>query len=253
MVNLKPEWPAPSTVHSFVTTREGGVSLPPYESLNLGDHVGDTLEAVEFNRRLLRAQLPADPVWLEQVHGTFVSTPDNRSLLASRPIEADAAITNQANEVLVVLTADCLPIFFSNRAGNVVGLAHAGWRGLCAGILENTVTELLKLSPQPSPDELIVWMGPAIGPKAFEVGAEVYTAFINSGLGFPEDAFAPIASRPGKYFANLYALARARLSALGLQQIYGGNFCTFTDQKRFFSHRRDAISGRFASFIWFTQ
>lgn len=249
---LEPDWPASSAVHSFVTTREGGVSAGPYASLNIGEHVGDDLYAVAANRKLLRLQLPSDPIWLKQVHGTAVSTPASRSCWSGEVIEADAAITNQINEVLVVMTADCLPIFFSNRAGDVVSVAHAGWRGLCSGVLENTVTEMLALCTDLSPNQLIAWMGPAIGPEAFEVGEDVYAAFVDSERAFPADAFVAIPSRPGKYFANLYTLARSRLAALGLDQIYGGNFCTVTDQKRFFSHRRDAISGRFASLIWFT-
>ena len=250
---LTPDWPVPPNIHSLVTTRDGGISLPPFSSLNLGDHVGDDPRTVQANRTILRVQLPSDPIWLKQVHGTFVSTPMNRRLLSEHVIEADAAVTNQANEVLVVMTADCLPILFSNQTGDVVGVAHAGWRGLCAGILENTVAEMLKLGTGISANKLMAWMGPAIGPEAFEVGGDVYAAFLNAGVAFPANAFAAIPSRPGKYFANLYTLAQSRLSALGIEQIYGGNFCTVTDQKRFFSHRRDAVSGRFASLIWLTQ
>jgi YfiH family protein len=177
----------------------------------------------------------------------------NRRLSSEGAIKADGAVTNQANEVLAVMTADCLPIFFSNQAGDVIGVAHAGWRGLCAGVLENTVTEMLKLDVDMTPNQIMAWMGPAIGPEAFEVGEDVYAAFLSVGIAFPSNAFVAIPSRPGKYFANLYQLARFRLASLGVEQIYGGNFCTVTDQKRFFSHRRDAISGRFASLIWFTQ
>jgi len=250
---LTPDWPVPPNIHSLVTTRDGGISLPPFSSLNLGDHVGDDPRTVQANRTILRVQLPSDPIWLKQVHGTFVSTPMNRRLLSEHVIEADAAVTNQANEVLVVMTADCLPILFSNQMGDVVGVAHAGWRGLCAGVLENTVTEMLKLGTGMSANKLMAWMGPAIGPAAFEVGEDVYAAFLNAGIAFPANAFVAIPGRPGKFFANLYTLAQSRLSALGLEQIYGGNFCTVTDQKRFFSHRRDGNSGRFASFIWFTH
>ncbi len=253
MEAIRPNWPAPPAVHGLVTTREGGVSLAPYLSLNLGDHVGDASDAVQANRKLLRNQLPSDPVWLKQVHGTAVSTPASRALLDSNLIEADAAITNQANEVLVVMTADCLPIFFSNLSGDIVGVAHAGWRGLCAGILENTVTEMLALGTGSLPSHLMAWMGPAIGPNAFEVGEDVYEAFRDVQIHFPEDAFVAIPTRPGKYFANLYILARSRLSALGIELIYGGNLCTLSDRKRFFSHRRDAKTGRFASLIWFNK
>ena len=250
---LKPDWPVPPNIHSLVTTRDGGTSLAPFSSLNLGDHVGDDAQAVKANRAILRAQIPSEPIWLNQVHGTFVSTPLNRRLSSEVAIQADAAVTNQANEVLAVMTADCLPIFFSNLAGGVIGVAHAGWRGLCAGVLENTVTEMLKLDADLTPNQIMAWMGPAIGPAAFEVGEDVYAAFLNTGIAFPSNAFVAIPGQPGKYFANLYLLAQSRLSTLGVKQIYGGNFCTVTDQKRFFSHRRDAISGRFASLIWFTQ
>ena len=250
---LKPNWPVPPTIHSLVTTRDGGSSLPPFSSLNLGDHVGDDAQAVNANRAILRTQLPSEPIWLKQVHGTFVSTPMNRRLLSEHIIEADAAVTNQANEVLVVMTADCLPILFSNLTGDVVGVAHAGWRGLCSGVLENTVAEMLNLGADMSANKIMAWMGPAIGPQAFEVGEDVYLAFLNAGIAFPTNAFLAIPSRPGKYFANLYTLAQSRLAAVGVEQSYGGNFCTVTDQKRFFSHRRDAISGRFATLIWFTQ
>ena len=249
---IKPDWPSPLNIHSLVTTRDGGTSLPPFSSLNFGDHVGDDNEAVKANRAILRSQIPSEPIWLKQVHGTFVSTPFNRRLASDSVIQADAAVTNRANEVLAVITADCLPIFFSNQTGDVIGVAHAGWRGLCAGVLENTVTEMLILDTDMTPNQIMAWMGPAIGPEAFEVGEDVYAAFLNSGIAFPSNAFVAIPSRPGKYFANLYLLAQSRLFTLGVEQIYGGNFCTVTDQKRFFSHRRDAISGRFASLIWFT-
>ena len=250
---LTPDWPVPPNIHSLVTTRDGGISLPPFSSLNLGDHVGDDPRTVQANRTILRVQLPSDPIWLKQVHGTFVSTPMNRRLLSEHVIEADAAVTNQANEVLVVMTADCLPILFSNQMGDVVGVAHAGWRGLCAGVLENTLTEMLKLDADMTPNQIMAWMGPAIGPAAFEVGEDVYAAFLNAGIAFSSNAFLAIPGRPGKYFANLYLLAQSHLSNLGVEQIYGGNFCTVTDQKRFFSHRRDGNSGRFASLIWFTH
>jgi len=250
---VNPGWLAPSSVHAFVTTRDGGVSVPPYLSLNLGDHVGDEPQAVQANREILRSALPANPIWMKQVHGTVVSTPAKRASMPSVAIVADAAVTDRPNEVLVVMTADCLPVFFSNRAGNLVGIAHAGWRGLCAGVLENTVTEMLGSSNSPSPDDLIAWMGPAIGPSAFEVGNDVRHAFLEAGIDFPECAFVPIEERPGKYFGNLYELARSRLAFMGLTNISGGEFCTVNDEKRFFSHRRDAISGRFASVIWFTE
>lgn len=249
---LKPDWPAPPSVRAMVSTRTGGVSQAPYASLNLGDHVGDSFEAVATNRSRLRTVLPAEPLWMKQVHGTLVSTAFSRGNNQDIEIEADAAITSKVNEVLAVMSADCLPAFFTNVAGTIVGVAHAGWRGLCFGVLENTVASLLEASPETNPDELLAWLGPAIGPNAFEVGEDVYAAFLQSGHLVPPGAFVAIPERPGKYFANLYLLARARLLACGLTQIDDGDLCTVRDQERFFSHRRDAISGRFASLIWLT-
>ena len=247
---LTPEWSLPPGVQARFSTRAGGVSKPPYTSLNLGDHVGDDPRAVLENRNILKTQLPSEPLWLKQTHGVAVSTPRSRSLFQKVGIEADAAVTNVPNEVLVVMTADCLPVLFSSSNGEVVGVAHAGWRGLCGGVLESTVQEILRLSTDLKPADILVWLGPAIGPQAFEVGEDVVDAFCSDGLAIPPDAFVPIAGREGKYLANLYLLARQRLLALGLKDIRGGTHCTYQEKEHFFSYRRDGLTGRFASFIW---
>jgi len=253
MMAIKPHWPAPATIHSLVTTRQGGVSSSPYDSLNLGDHVGDQPSQVIANRQTRRNQCPTEPIWLKQTHGMEVSTPDSRSHHASNPIVADAAVTNIPDEVLVIMSADCLPVLFSNADGTVIGAAHAGWRGLCDGILENTVSEILMLANQSSAQDLIAWMGPAIGPESFEVGEDVVGRFQESGLHDLQKCFLPIAKKPGKYLADIYQLARDRLKKVGVNAIFGGDLCTVTDGERFFSYRRDGATGRFASLIWISQ
>jgi len=246
---FKPDWSLPSNIGALVTTCEGGVSIAPYTSLNLGDHVGDAVESVQANRSILRQSLPANPIWLKQVHGTAVSTPLSRQTFTGDVIEADAAVTNIAGEVLSIMTADCLPVLFVSKDGKVIGAAHAGWRGACNGVLENTVSQMLALEPNLLASNLLVWLGPAIGPQSFEVGAEVLEAFIQSGQEILPGTFTPIADKPSKYLANLYLLAKSRLKALGIHHIDGGNFCTYQDS-RFFSYRRDGVTGRFASLIW---
>ena len=242
---IKPKWSAPSSVHTLVTTRVGGVSATPFDSLNLGNHVGDLPEHVSKNRELLRSNLPNEPLWLTQVHGTTVSTPSERCS------EADAIVSNIPGEVLSIMTADCLPVLFSNKSGTVIGAAHAGWRGLCAGVLENTVKAMQGLSTDGGhASEVVAWLGPAIGPLAFEVGQDVMQAFNESGIPYSEDAFTSIPQKPGKYLANLYSLARGRLQSIGIHQIDGGDFCTVTQANQFFSYRRDGVTGRFASLIW---
>lgn len=250
MALTTPNWIAPDAVQARYSTRLGGVSNPPYASLNLGDHVGDDGQSVLRNRQIVREWLPANPIWLRQVHGTRVSTPASRIEFAGAEIEADAAVSNAPNEVLAVMTADCLPVLFTTKQGNAIGVAHAGWRGLCAGVLECTIAELLKLAPEQGPEDVLVWLGPAIGPDSFEVGENVRSAFMQAqGMEFP-DTFIPIVGRPGKYWANLYLLARHRLAALGVVCIDGGVECTYRDKDRFFSYRRNGETGRFASFIW---
>ena len=247
---IEPSWVAPQQVKAFSTTRHGGVSKPPFNTLNLGLNAGDDSVDVLHNRSIVRSHLPTEPLWLKQIHGVTVSTPASRNASTDKPFEADAAVTNIPNEVLAILTADCMPVLFASKGGEVIGAAHAGWRGLSSGILENTLQEMLAISPGLSPKDIVVWMGPAIGPTAFEVGEDVLQAFAAQGQTISSKAFTPIAGSPGKYLANLYLLARERLRSLGIEQIDGGDFCTFSDSERFFSYRRDKETGRFASLIW---
>ena len=250
---IQPIWPAPASIHSLVTTRRGGISSSPYDSFNLGDHVGDEPSCVIANREVLQQHLPAQPLWLAQTHSIEVSTPKSRLQFSSRPIEADAAVTDNPDEVLAILTADCLPVLITSADGKVIGAAHAGWRGLCDGILENTVSEILKLSDQSDPADLMVWMGPAIGPESFEVGQDVVGRFMESGVHDIQKCFVPIANKPGKYLSDIYQLARERLISVGVNAIFGGNLCTVQDSERFFSYRRDGVTGRFASLIWMSK
>ena len=247
---IRPTWPAPAPIHALVTTRQGGVSFAPYDALNLGEHVGDNHASVIANRQLLRKYLPAEPIWLKQTHSIQVSTPDSRSQFSSKPYEADAAVTNIPEEVLAIMTADCLPVLLSNDDGTVIGAAHAGWRGLCDGVLENTVSEMHKLSNQTSAINFMAWLGPAIGPESFEVGEDVVGRFQECGLHDMQHCFLPIPNKPGKFLADLYQLARDRLKRVGVNSIFGGDLCTVMDREQFFSYRRDGVTGRFASLIW---
>jgi polyphenol oxidase len=242
---VTPDWPAPATVRALSTLRTGGASGPPYASLNLGGHVGDDTTAVERNRRALRdaARLPAEPVWLEQVHGNCVKDLDSPGPAGP----ADAAVTRQPGRVCAILTADCLPVLLANDAGDRVGAAHAGWRGLAAGVIEASVNAL-----GGPPGELLAWLGPAIGTRHFEVGAEVREEFLRRA-GARDTAAVDAAFMPnarGRYTADLYALARGRLRRLGVERIYGGGECTYTDNVRYYSHRRDGRTGRQATLIW---
>lgn len=237
---LVPDWPAPARVRAFVTTREGGVSAGDYASMNLGGSSGDEEENVAHNRRIVRSHIPSDPVYLAQVHGTAVADLD-AAREPGRP-RADAAVTATPGRVGVVLTADCMPVFLTDRAGKRVAVAHAGWRGLSAGVLESSLAAL-----QANPRDVIAWLGPAIGPEAFEVGAEVKEAFEQGDRG-AASAFVP--GKPGKYYADLYALARQRLARAGVGSVYGGGFCTYNETGRFFSYRRVQRSGRMGAFIW---
>jgi YfiH family protein len=233
-----PDWPAPKQVHTLQTTRLGGVSVAPYDSLNLGDHVGDAPLAVVHNRMLLNTMMPSEPVWLEQVHGTTVANADMASCLP----QADACIARHRAAVCVVMTADCLPVLLCDKQGSVVGAAHAGWKGLAAGVVEATV-QAMNVAPQ----NLMAWLGPAISQDAFEVGDEVRAAFIAAQ---PQALVAFIPGQYGKWLADLYALARLRLNALGITQIFGGDYCTYREREHFFSYRRDGITGRMGTFIW---
>jgi YfiH family protein len=235
---ITPIWPAPAQVRAYSTTRHGGYSKPPYHGLNLADHVGD--EAVAANRALLvqSLKLPSEPVWLKQVHGIHTVT----ATLEHKNGAADASIARQPGQVCVILTADCLPVLFCDRGGNCVAAVHAGWRGLAGGILEATLQRL----NVPAQD-ILVWLGPAIGPQAFEVGEEVRAAFMDF-LPQAGDAFIP--TRDGHWLADLYLLARQRLAHQGVTAVFGGDFCTYTDIERFYSYRRDKVTGRMASLIW---
>ena len=234
---LTPDWPAPASVKACVTTRSGGLSLAPFDSFNLGDHVDDRPEAVASNRLLLTSRLQVQPAWLRQVHGVTVAQAD-----PSAVIEADASWTTTPGVACTIMTADCLPALFCNREGTRVAAAHAGWRGLAAGVLEAAADSL-----QAAPGEILVWLGPAIGQQSFEVGGEVCDVFTDS---HPETAQAFLPSvNAGRYMANIYMLARLRLAAHGITAVYGGGLDTFTDP-RFFSYRRSARTGRFASLIW---
>lgn len=235
-----PDWPAPANVKSLQTTRHGGVSAAPYASFNLGDHVGDDSKAVVANRQ----QLPSPAAWLKQTHSTIVVDAETVTTEAiNAPIEADASFSRTAGAVSVVMTADCLPVLFCDQQGTVVAAAHAGWRGLCDGVLENTVAAM-----DVPADSIIAWLGPAIGPSAFEVGAEVRAEFIARDANAAA-AFVAVENSE-KYLGNLYLLARQRLNTRGVMQIYGGTECTFSDSERYFSYRRDGVTGRMASLIW---
>lgn len=235
---IVPEWDAPVNVRALITTRAGGVSQGRYASLNLGDHVGDAPAQVAQNRRILRHRLPAEPKWLKQVHGTAVAEVD----VVGGAVEADASVAHTPGVVCAVLTADCLPVLLCDRGGTVVAAAHAGWRGLLAGVLEQTVAAM-----GVPPESLLAYLGPAIGPQAFEVGDEVRVAFLSADAPAAE-GFAPGAD--GKWLADIYRLARMRLKKAGVRQVYGGGFCTFTEAGRFFSYRRDGVTGRMAALIW---
>ena len=236
---LLPDWPAPRGVRALVTTRAGGLSAAPWAGLNLGTAVGDDPATVAANRRLLAALLPHEPRWLRQVHGTGVV---DAGTVGSPAPEADAAFTRTPGVVCVVQMADCLPVLLAARDGSAVAAAHAGWRGLAGGVLENTVAAL-----GVPPHRLVAWLGPAIGPERFEVGEEVRTAFIAGG-DTAAGAFRP--AGPGKWMADLFALARLRLTGLGVEQVYGGGLCTSSDPARFYSHRRDRTTGRHAALVW---
>ena len=234
---ITPNWPAPQPVRAYTTTRYGGHSRPPYQGFNLADHVGDEAEAVAANRAALVEALclPSEPFWLKQVHGIETVMANHRDCVAG------AAVAVVPGQVCVVMTADCLPVLFCDRAGTRVAAAHAGWRGLVGGVLEATLQRL----DLPA-EEILVWLGPAIGPQTFEVGLEVRDAFTDY-LPQAAEAFKP--SREGHWLADLYLLARQRLAHQRVTAVYGGDFCTYTDQERFYSYRRDKVTGRMASLI----
>jgi len=235
---IVPDWPAPAIVKSLITTRHGGASSGPFASCNLGLHTGDDIAAVAANRRRLRELLPAEPKWLDQVHGNAVVIADDVSGVPA----ADASIARRPDTVCAVMMADCLPVLLCDRNGGAVGIAHAGWRGLAAGVIENTV-HAIGLPP----GHMLAWLGPAIGPAAFEVGADVRDAFLSDAAA-AASAFVPAGM--DKWRADLFLLARQRLARCGVTQIHGGGLCTVSDPARFYSHRRDRITGRMAALIW---
>jgi YfiH family protein len=237
---LIPNWNAPSNVHAVMTLRTGGVSAGVYDSFNLATHVGDDFAAVQANRQRLQQalQLPAEPVWLEQIHSDIVIDAGQSTTLQ----QADASFTDQAGVVCAVMTADCLPVLICTKDGQKIAAIHAGWKGLLAGIISNTLAEL-------GSTEVVVWLGAAIGVRCFEVGEEVRAAFVLKSADF---AAGFVESSPNKYLADIYQLARIELAAKGVHAVYGGEFCTYTDNKRFYSYRRDTQTGRMATLIWRT-
>lgn len=247
---ILPEWPLPANVRALTTTRLGGASLPPYDSFNLGCHVGDSTSHVQKNRNKLAAQckLPNNRFqWLNQVHGDLAC----EALVDGVVREADASFTHKRNTVCVIMTADCLPVLLCDKQGRQVAAVHAGWRGLASGIIEST------LAAFPQPLDVSAWLGPAIGPSAFEVGGDVVDAFTRLSMSdeyalLTKQAFVPHASIKGKWLADLYLLARIRLQSLGVADIYGGEYCTWDNKSKFYSYRRSGVTGRMASLIWLT-
>lgn len=242
---IEPDWPAPGNVRALSTTRDGGLSEGVFAGLNLGAHVGDEPARVEANRARLQqaAQIPGPLSWLNQVHGTAVHRVGSDY---ERAPDADAACAQQAGQACIVMTADCLPVLFCDRAGTVVAAAHAGWRGLKEGVLEASIAAM-----GCEPGEILAWLGPAIGPTAFEVGGEVREAFM-AEQAEAAAAFVPSVNE-GKWLADIYQLARLRLARAGVNAVYGGEFCTFGDGDQFYSYRRDGQTGRMASLIWLAR
>lgn len=234
---IKPSWPLPKNIHSVSTTRHGGVSQKPYDALNLGSHVDDNIEHVLKNRQILieKLQLPNEPVWIKQIHGkTVLRASDN-----NRGKEADATYTDEPNQVCIVQTADCLPVLVSDKNGKKVAAIHCGWRGLHQKIVTETLAKL-----QIPADETLVWLGPAIGATAYEVGQEVRENFANDSNAFVENG-------PKKWLCNLYQIAKNELYQNGIHAIFGGEYCTFTQKDQFYSYRRDGVAtGRMATLIW---
>ncbi len=247
LILLKPNWDVPPHVQAFVSTRVGGVSDHYYDSLNLAVHVGDRLEHVQENRSRIQALLPNEPVWLNQVHGTQIWTDDHPVL------QADGAITSFDQQVLAIMTADCLPILFCDSGGDILGVCHAGWRGLVQGVIAQTINHMLE-SKKPDDSkkylsEMTIYLGPCIGPGHFEVGTDVLEAFHQSGALFMNDEFQN-GTKPDKFYANLLKIAKNQFLQLGVDRVFTEGICCFENKELFFSHRRDRQSGRFASFLW---
>ena len=238
---IVPDWPAPTHVRAVVTTRSGGVSTGPYATFNLGYSTEDDADAVNANRERLRALLPDEPRWLKQIHGARVLRAED---IADRP-EADASVSATPGIVCAILVADCLPVLFTDRSGTFVAAAHAGWRGLAEGVIDNTIRTITRDGP--TARDLLAYIGPGIGPSAFEVGDDVYQAF-TSRDGGAAPAFRR--TQAGKWLADLPALARLALARCGVEHVYGGDLCTYSDPARFYSYRRDQVTGRMGAFIW---
>jgi YfiH family protein len=239
--SIIPDWNVPPQVHALVTTRVGGVSKGTHASLNLGLRCGDEVDAVLENRRRLQAVLPAAPIWLRQVHGrgVLVASPAHAG---AEEHQADACIATRPGTVCAVLVADCMPVLLAEESGGAVGVAHAGWRGLSSGVLEAAVAAF-----PCAPSRLVAWLGPAIGPRVYEVGEEVRAVFVAHDAS-AASAFTP--TRPGHWLADLYALARQRLARCGVTRVAGGEFCTYSEPERFYSFRRDRVTGRMAALVW---
>lgn len=238
---IHPDWPAPPRVQSFVTTRNGGASRGPFASFNLGLRCDDDLTAVQKNRAQLTGLLPQAPRWLHQVHGPRVVDADT----LDGETDADASVARRPGTVCAIMIADCMPVLLCDDSGSVVAGAHAGWRGLSSGVVENTVAAM-----NTDPARLLAWLGPAIGPAAFEVGDDVREAFLAADANAAA-AFQPY--RAGKWLADIFMLGRQRLAACGVTRVYGGGDCTVADSQRFYSYRRDKVTGRMAAFIWLAE
>lgn len=247
LIILKPNWDVPSHVQAFVSTRDGGVSDHYYDSLNLAIHVGDRLDHVQENRSRIKALLPNEPVWLNQVHGTQIWTTDDPVL------QADGAVTSIDHHVLAIMTADCMPILFCDREGDVLGVCHAGWRGLSKGVISQTLRHMLEHKRPDEPkkylSKITIYLGPCIGPSHFEVGIDVLEAFHQNGASFMSDAF-QTGKNAGKFYANLFKIALNQLLQLGVDRVFTEEICCYEEKALFFSHRRDQQTGRFASFLW---
>lgn len=247
---ILPNWPAPANVQAIQTTRtftssNQGYSLAPYNSLNFGSHVKDNPLHVAQNRQLLSQFLPSEPVWLNQVHGIEVIDATNTNCMP----DADASYATNKNVVCVTMTADCLPVLLCDKTGSVVASVHVGWRGLCEGVLEASIHKLC-MAAQIKPADLMAWLGPAIGPNTFEVGAEVRAQFVEKD----KNSVSAFKAQGDKFLANIYLLATQRLNKAGVSDVYGGghneDYCTYSDEERFFSYRRDGDTGRMATLIW---
>jgi len=242
---LVPDWPAPVNIHAATTLRTGGVSKEPYLSLNPATHVNDLTERVLQNQKIISdmLNLPADPIWLDQIHSNRIVKAEK----TATPQQADASYSNESGVVCVVMTADCLPLLICSKDGKKIAAIHAGWRGLLSGGISNSISELACVAPIAKPTDLLVWLGPAIGPNCFEISVEVCEAFVEKSKHY-EKAFK--LQNNGKYLADIYQLAKIELNTLGIINIYGGTYCTMTEKDRFFSYRKNNQTGRMATLIW---